>query len=130
MMLRGTIQRRVPRQTASGNVAATSTATSTTATSTPVSTDTVSPVITIVGNNPTTIAIHDSYIDLGATVTDNVDHNLGIHMYLDGVANDTFSLDTSVVGTHLIDYVAKDNVGNIATSTRTVNIASSTPLMP
>jgi hypothetical protein len=63
-----------------------------------------------------------SYADLGATVTDNVNDNLGIHVFLNGVAIDSINLDTSISSTHTIDYVATDQAGNTATSTRTVII--------
>jgi hypothetical protein len=46
--------------------------------------DTEPPVITINGDNPAHIHVGDTYSDLGATVTDNVDHNLGIKTYLNG----------------------------------------------
>jgi hypothetical protein len=64
--------------------------------------------------------VGDSYADLGATVTDNVDHNLGIKTYLNGTLVSDIVLDTSSEATDTIDYVAIDAAGNTATSTRTV----------
>ena len=94
-----------------------STSTPPVATSTP---DTTPPTITISGANPAHVAVGAAYVDLGATVTDNVDQNLGFHTFLNGVRADTISLDTSTSSTSTIDYVATDNAGNTATSTRTV----------
>ncbi len=82
--------------------------------------DTTAPVITITGANPAHVNVGDSYADLGASVTDNVDQNLAIHTYVDGVALEPVVIDTSIVGEHSIDYVATDTAGNAATSTRTV----------
>ena len=80
--------------------------------------------MTLQGNNPAQIEIGASYSDLGATVTDNIDQNLGYEVWRDGVLlgrNLTgVSVDTTVPAEHLINYVATDNVGNTATSTRTV----------
>lgn len=82
--------------------------------------DTTPPVITINGDNPAHIHVGDTYSDLGATVTDNVDHNLGVKTFLNGALVSNIVLDTSTSTTDTIDYVATDQAGNIATSTRTV----------
>jgi hypothetical protein len=95
------------------------------------------PVIHINGNNPAEVNVGDTYADLGATITSpTADLNLGIHLYVDGVAVDAVQLDTSTAATHSVDYVATDPAGLTATSTRTVivsaaandNAASSTPV--
>ncbi len=82
--------------------------------------DTTPPVITILGNNPATIDVGVVYSDLGATVSDNVDQNLGYTTFVDGVLAADITLDTSTPATHAIDYVATDTAGNTATSTRSV----------
>jgi len=104
--------------------------TSTPPTDTATSTDAESPVISISGNNPATVDIGDAYVDLGATVTDNVDHNLGIHSSLDGVEVDAIQLDTSVAGEHTIIYRATDQAGNVGEATRTVHVVDPTPPAP
>ncbi len=81
------------------------------------------PVITINGENPAYIHVGDSYADLGATVTDNVDKNHGLKTYLNGKLVGDIVIDTSAVETDTIDYVATDQSGNTATSTRTVIVA-------
>ena len=96
----------------------------TTSTTTPTTTDTQAPVITIVGNNPANIDINSSYVDLGATVTDNVNDNLGISYKVDGTTVSSINLDTSADITYTITYSATDQAGNTGTATRTVVVGT------
>jgi hypothetical protein len=85
------------------------------------------PTITINGDNPAIIQVGDSYADLGATVSDTGpgqagDTNLGYQTFLNGTLVSNIVLDTSQVATDTIDYVATDQTGLTATSTRTVLI--------
>ena len=82
--------------------------------------DTEAPVITINGNNPAEIEIGAAYSDLGATVTDNVNDNLGYQTFLGSTPMELAHLDTSEPNEWHIYYVATDSAGNTATSTRTV----------
>jgi hypothetical protein len=82
--------------------------------------DTTPPTITINGGNPAHISVGSSYADLGATVTDNVDKNLGLKYFLNGALVSDIVIDTSAAATDTIDYIATDTAGNTATSTRTV----------
>jgi hypothetical protein len=80
-------------------------------------------VIQINGANPAIIQVGDSYTDLGATITDpTADINLGIETYLNGTLTSNIVLDTTQAATDTIDYVATDQNGLTATSTRTVII--------
>ena len=105
-----------------------------TASTTPTASDTP-PVIQINGDNPTTIQVGASYIDLGATVAGpQADLNLGIKTFVNGLFVSNIQLDTSAAATDTIDYVVTDQFGLTSTSTRTViiqaatdNQASSTP---
>ena len=94
------------------------------ASSTPAS----APIISINGNNPAHIHVGATYNDLGATITGpaDADKNLGIHLYLDGAAVPSISLDTSASSTHAIDYVAENSAGT-ATSTRTIFVEGVQP---
>ncbi|TAK58350.1 DUF5011 domain-containing protein, partial [Patescibacteria group bacterium] len=92
--------------------------------------DSQAPVIIMNGNNPATIYVGDSYADLGASVTDNVNENLGITTLLDGVETVTVNLDTSVAGTHTVTYRATDVAGNTASVDRTVTVQPLTPPTP
>ncbi len=91
--------------------------------------DTTAPVITLKGDNPATISVGDTYSDLGASVSDNVDTNLGYSVSVDGGATTTPSqihIDTSVAGTHSIIYSATDAAGNTGTATREVDVVAAT----
>src|SRR3989344_8130761 len=69
--------------------------------------DTEAPVITLNGLNPTEIEINSVYSDMGATVTDNKDQNLGYKVSLDGGSEIDISqlvLDTTIPGEHTITF--------------------------
>ena len=80
--------------------------------------DNVPPVITVIGDNPATVELGDTYTDQGATAFDE----------FHGVTQVTSSgtVDTSTVGTYTITYSATDLDGNTATATRTVNVVDTT----
>jgi hypothetical protein len=82
------------------------------------------PTIIINGDNPAHIHVGDSYADLGASVGDNVDQNLGLKYFLNGALVSNIIIDSSAAATDTIDYAATDNAGNTATSTRTVIVES------
>lgn len=85
--------------------------------------DIESPVITIGGNNPAHVEVGATYVDLGATVTDNIDDNLDIYASVDGVdVGDisNISIDTSTSSEYLIEYCVTDNDGNTGTAIRLV----------
>ncbi len=77
--------------------------------------DTTPPVITILGDNPTTLVVNtDTYTDAGATATDAVDGAVEV--------TSTSDVDTSVIGSYSVTYTATDKAGNSATATRTVEV--------
>jgi len=76
--------------------------------------DTTLPMITLNGANPMDIVVGGSYIEAGASVTDDKDGSVMVTI--------TGNVDTSVVGTYTITYTATDIAGNTAIKTRTVNI--------
>ncbi|MFA6325210.1 MAG: DUF5011 domain-containing protein [Candidatus Paceibacterota bacterium] len=82
----------------------------------PPEVDTIPPIITILGDNPQTVYLGSSYIELGATALD----------ILDGVCtvNKTGTVDVDTLGNYIITYTASDVAGNISTSTRLVKVVS------
>jgi hypothetical protein len=78
-------------------------------------------------DNPANKTVGDSYADLGATVSDTApgqaeDTNLGYRTFLNGALVSNIVLTTSQIATDTIDYVATNQNGETATSTRTVII--------
>ncbi len=97
--------------------------TSASASTSPTTGTHILPVVTLNGNNPALISVGDSYVDLGATVTDSAEPNLGYSVSVDGGATTTesqVSITTSSPGTHTILYMATDSHGNVGTATRSV----------
>jgi hypothetical protein len=74
--------------------------------------DVTPPTITLYGNNPAAIPLGATYQDLGATVEDDVNQNLGYDVEGD--------VDTSVAGVYTLTYYAEDQAGNSATAERIV----------
>lgn len=85
--------------------------------------DSTPPTITILGNNPAQIEVGTTYNDLGATVTDNVDTNLGIQLKLGTTTVDQISIDTTLPETYTIIYSATDQAGNTGEATRTIIVS-------
>ena len=92
--------------------------------------DTEAPVVTVQGNNPATIQVGSTYADLGATVTDNENDNLGYTTSVDGVEVTTINIDTSIAGTHTITYRSVDQAGNVGFAERTLIIEALTSGTP
>jgi hypothetical protein len=81
--------------------------------------DTTAPIITLAGNSPVTLTVGDSYIDAGATATDDVDGNITESIVTVNPVN------TAVAGTYIVSYNVHDAAGNNAVEvTRTVNVNS------
>ena len=73
------------------------------------------PIITVTGNNPATAEWKSPYIDDGATA--------------DGgeTVSTSGTVDVTTIGSYTLTYYATDNVGNMGTATRTVNVVDRTP---
>ncbi len=80
--------------------------------------DTTPPVINLNGNNTITVIQGNSYIEAGATATDDVDNNLSIVT--------TGAVNTSTIGTYTITYTVSDAASNTSTATRTVTVIPDT----
>lgn len=80
--------------------------------------DTVKPIITLNGSSPVNLEQGDTYNELGASATDDVDGNISSNVVVGG---DT--VNTNVVGTYVVTYNVSDAAGNAADEvTRTVNV--------
>ena len=83
--------------------------------------DVVSPVISVLGVNPVTVAHGSTYSDAGATASDNVDGNLTANITIGGTVN------TTALGIYSLTYSVSDGAGNIATATRIVHVTDQSP---
>ncbi len=86
-----------------------------------VGTDKEKPELRLNGDNPYYLNTNDTYVDPGATATDNIDGNITykIEKY------DTL-INTSSADTHTVYYVVKDEAGNVAMTIRTVIVIDNT----
>ncbi len=88
-----------------------------------VAVDSVPPVVTVLGNNPAVIPLGATYNDLGASVTDNVNNNLGVKVFLDNEeVKRSVSIDTTTPGKYRIMYQATDQAGNVGNAVRMVYV--------
>ncbi len=83
--------------------------------------DTTAPVITITGANFYTLGQGNSYIEAGATATDDRDGNVSVSI--------SGTVDTNTVGNYIITYTASDSANNTAITTRTIEIVPSRPFI-
>jgi hypothetical protein len=82
-----------------------------------VQADTTPPVITLIGASTINLLVGDTYNELGATATDNIDGNLTSSIVITGVVN------IGLAGTYTVNYNVSDAAGNAAAQvTRTVNV--------
>ena len=88
--------------------------------------DVISPVIFITGGTPTTVIASSTYVDQGATATDDVDGDVTASIV------PVSTVDTNVIGVYTVTYTATDSVLNSSTAIRTVNVveATSTDIIP
>lgn len=78
--------------------------------------DTTKPVITLTGESTITVQPAATYIDPGATATDNVDGNITAKIVT------TNPVNTQIANTYTVTYTVTDTAGNQAQLTRTVNV--------
>ena len=84
-----------------------------------VNPDTTPPVIVLNGSSPVNLTVGDTYTELGATATDNIDGDISGSIVIGG---DT--VNTSVAGTYIVTYNVSDTAGNAANQVnRTVNVS-------
>ena len=74
------------------------------------------PEITLNGSNSINIEVGNSYEELGATASDNVDGNLTDNVVISG------NVDINTLGSYKITYYVKDSSGNEVSEYRIVNI--------
>lgn len=78
------------------------------------------PTITLTGESEVTLKQYDVYKDSSAICEDDTECVITVNYYFNGLDNKVESIDTSKPGTYTIEYVATDEGGNVATTTRTI----------
>ena len=92
-----------------------------------VAPDTTAPEITLLGSSTINLDVGDTYTELGATATDNIDGDISGSILIAGDI-----VDVNIIGTYFITYNVSDAAGNNAVEvTRTVNVneSSSNPVI-
>ncbi len=78
------------------------------------------PVISLTGDSPQTIVVGDSYAELGATATDDVDGDISGSIVINAT-----TIDTNTVGSYSVTYDVSNSAGVSAIQvTRTVNVVA------
>ncbi len=79
--------------------------------------DTVVPVITLLGDSPMSVNVGSVFTDPGASANDNIDGDISANVVVSGLVN------TTVVGSYILNYNVSDAAGNPAVQvSRTVNV--------
>jgi ketopantoate hydroxymethyltransferase len=85
--------------------------------------DTTAPVITLIGSDPQQVEFNTSYVEQGATASDNYDGDLSASIVINSSA-----IDVNTIGNYTVTYDVIDSSGNPAIQvTRTVEVIDSTP---
>lgn len=84
--------------------------------------DIVAPIITLVGANPLTLIQGDSYIEPGATATDNIDGDITASIVID-----SSSVTSSTLGNYAVTYNVSDSAANTADEIARTVIVDSDP---
>ena len=80
--------------------------------------DTTPPVITLVGSAIINLTVGDTYIEQGATATDDTDGDISANIVIGGAP-----VNANTAGTYVVTYNVSDVAGNVATEViRTVNV--------
>ena len=82
--------------------------------------DSTPPTITLIGSNPASVEVGNSYSDAGATATDAYDGDLTSSI------TTTSNVNINTVGSYTVTYTVTDSSSNSATATRTVNVVDTT----
>jgi hypothetical protein len=106
--------------TVTASDAAGNTSAATTVTFSITDVDEIAPEITLLGDNPATVEMDNTYSDAGATATDDTDGNLTDNIVA------TSNVDVTTAGSYTVTYNVSDAAGNAATAVvRNVTVESS-----
>jgi len=78
--------------------------------------DRIAPVISLNGEATVAVAAGATYVDPGATATDDIDGDVTESLVTSG------SFDTGIVGSYTLSYSVSDRAGNLGTAKRVINV--------
>ena len=81
--------------------------------------DNTAPVVTLIGESSITVTQNSTYVDAGATATDNQDGDLTSNI------TTTSNVDTSTLGTYTVTHSVSDASGNVGSASRQVGVSNS-----
>ncbi len=81
-------------------------------------TDTIAPIVTVLGANPETIECATAFVDVGATATDSCAGSVPVAT--------TGTVNASMPGSYMLGYTATDPSGNTGAGARQVTVADTT----
>lgn len=87
----------------------------------PLVVDNVSPILTVLGDNPASVVQNTTYNDAGVTASDETDGDITSLIEVDN------PVDILTAGDYVVTYTVSDTAGNGATATRDVAIALGVP---
>jgi hypothetical protein len=82
------------------------------------------PIIVVHGQNPVRVEIGETYVDAGATATDDHDEDVTVSATIDGRNLEGLELDTSKDTNYTVTYRAVDSRGNIGRAIRTIIVGT------
>jgi len=90
-----------------------------------VQADTTAPVITLIGQAESSIAVTSRYLELGASASDDIDGDLSANIVTSG------AVDPYTLGDYTLTYSVSDAAGNNASASRIVHVVgTSSDLIP
>ena len=84
-------------------------------------TDSVAPLIVLNGNSTIEIVQNGKYTEYNATALDHYDGDITANIEING------EVDTSKIGTYILEYIIEDSSGNRSSITRKINVIEETP---
>ncbi|MDG2052900.1 MAG: DUF5011 domain-containing protein [Flavobacteriaceae bacterium] len=82
----------------------------------------IAPIVTLIGESSITVSQYSTYVDAGATASDDVDGDLTANI------ETTSDVDTNIIGTYTVTHSVSNALGNVGSVSRQVDVGVSTPI--
>ena len=84
--------------------------------------DVIAPIVTLIGESSITVSQYSTYVDAGATASDDVDGDLTANI------ETTSDVDTNTIGTYTVTHSVSNALGNVGSASRQVDVGVPTPI--